>query len=136
MNAATLGFRILLIEDSDDILFLTVLQLERMGHTVTAVADSRLALEAASTHPPDLIISDIRMPHMDGYELIRAIRDVPELSGTPAIALTGFGDKMAMERALAAGFNACLSKPAGPEQIAALISQLTGRAAHAGPNTG
>jgi two-component system CheB/CheR fusion protein len=84
-------------------------------------------LEAASAHHPDLIISDIKMPVVDGYELIHAIRNMPDLSATPAIALTGFGAKKDIERALAAGFNGCLSKPAEPEEIAALLKQLTER---------
>jgi two-component system CheB/CheR fusion protein len=89
-------------------------------------------------HAPDLIISDIKMPVLDGYELIRNIRGVPELSNTPAIALTGLGSKGDVERALAAGFNACLSKPAEPEQIATLIRRLTEKshAAPAGSNPG
>jgi two-component system CheB/CheR fusion protein len=67
------------------------------------------------------------MPLLDGYELIRAIRAEPELNEIPAIALTGFGAKADIERALAAGFNGCLSKPAEPEEIADLIKQLTER---------
>ena len=65
------------------------------------------------------------MPIVDGYDLIRAIRAIPALKTLPAIALTGFGSKADIERALAAGFNACLSKPTEPQRIAALIDQLT-----------
>ena len=120
------GRRILLIEDSADILFLMKLELERMGHSVITAANGRSGMELARTDPPDLILSDIKMPLVDGYKLIRAIRQTPELSGIPAIALTGLGARAEMESALAAGFNACISKPAEPEQIAALIQQLTG----------
>jgi PAS domain S-box-containing protein len=134
--AAGLGnsIRILLIEDVDDILFLMKTELERMGHTVMTATDGRRGLEAAKAHHPDLIISDIRMPVVDGYELIRTIRDIPDLSATPAIALTGFGAKKDIESALAAGFNGCLSKPAEPEEIAALLKQVTERkrTVHAG----
>jgi two-component system CheB/CheR fusion protein len=116
-----------LIEDLDDILFLMKTELERMGHTVVTATDGRQGLEAVRVYHPDLVISDIRMPVVDGYELIRAIRDMPELNATPAIALTGFGAKADIERALAAGYNGCLSKPAEPEEIADLINQLTER---------
>jgi CheY-like chemotaxis protein len=128
------SIRILLIEDLDDILFLMKTELEKMGHTVVTATDGHRGLEAARAHHPDLIISDIRMPVVDGYQLIRAIRDMPDLSATPAIALTGFGAKQDIERALAAGFNGCLSKPAEPEEVAALLKQLTERrrAIHAG----
>jgi CheY-like chemotaxis protein len=113
-------------------------ELERMGHTVVTATDGQRGLEAALAYHPDLIISDIRMPVVDGYELIRAIRHVPELTATPAIALTGFGARKDIERALAAGYNGCLSKPAEPEEIAALIKQLTERtrAVHAGTQPG
>src|SRR6266446_4362694 len=69
------SIRILLIEDSDDVLFLMKTELEGMGHKVVTATDGQRGLEAARAHPPDLIISDIKMPVLDGYELIRAIRD-------------------------------------------------------------
>ncbi|HEV2201970.1 MAG TPA: ATP-binding protein [Bryobacteraceae bacterium] len=118
--------RILLIEDSEDILFLMKADLEKMGHTVLTAANGRLGIEAARVHRPDLIVSDVKMPIVDGYELIRAVRDAAELRGTPAIALTGFGAQVDFDRALSAGFNACLSKPVEPEKIADLIRNLTG----------
>src|SRR5260370_42241688 len=96
-------------------------ELEGMGHNVVAATDGQRGLEAARAHPPDLIISDIRMPIVDGYELIRAIGADPALSEIPAIALTGFDAKTDIERPLAAGFNGCLSTPAEPEAVAHLI---------------
>ena len=81
------------------------------------------------SYRPDVIISDIKMPFMDGYQLIKAIRALPELSQTPVIALTGFGAKADVERALAAGFNACVCKPAEPAKLASVIDQLIARAA-------
>ena len=117
--------RILLIEDSADILFLMKTELTKLGHAVLTATDGEMGMEAALTHSPDLIISDVKMPVMDGYELIRNVRGVAHLSHTPAIALTGFGSKVDQERALAAGFNACLSKPAEPAELAALMRQLT-----------
>ena len=132
------GIRILLVEDSEDILFLMKTQLESLGHKVVPAKDGRLGIEAAKVHPLDLIISDVKMPFVDGYELMRAIRNMPELAATPAIALTGFGSKADVERALAAGFNACVSKPAEAEEISAVIRRLTeqGHAVHAGSRPG
>ena len=117
--------RILLVEDSEDILFLMRSVLEKMGYTVTTAVNGEQGLEAAQASAPDLIISDIRMPLMDGYELIRCVREAPRLSGIPAIALTGFQAKTDMERALEAGFDACVSKPAEAVEIDALIRRLT-----------
>lgn len=127
--------RILLVEDSADIRFLMKTGLEGMGHSVVTASDGRAALELARAGRPGLLISDIKMPLMDGYELIRTLRREPRLRDTPAIALTGFGAKAEIERALAAGFDTCLTKPAEPEQIDTAIRELVecrGR----GPGTG
>jgi CheY-like chemotaxis protein len=132
------GVRILLIEDSEDILFLMKAELETMGHTVITAINGQLGIEAAQAHRPDLIVSDVKMPVVDGYQLMRTLRGMAELRATPAIALTGFGSKADIERALAAGFDACLSKPAKPEDISLLIRQLTEKksAVPAGPRPG
>jgi len=119
------GAKVLLIEDSEDILFLMKIELERMGHSIITASDGVSGLHQARLHRPDLVISDIKMPGIDGYELIREIRAIPELCGVPAIALTGFGAKSDFDRAVAAGFDACVSKPAEPEEISALIHSLT-----------
>jgi PAS domain S-box-containing protein len=119
--------RILLVEDSADILFLLKTGLENMGHTVVTATDGLAAMEIARAGRPGLLISDIKMPLMDGYELIRSLRREPRLRHTPAIALTGFGSRTEIERALAAGFDACLTKPAEPEQIATTIRELVER---------
>lgn len=132
------GIRILLVEDSEDILFLMKTQLESMGHTVITANNGKLGIEAARKHELDLIISDVKMPSVDGYELMRTIRKLPQLKVTPAIALTGFGSKEDIDRALGAGFNACINKPAEIEDISAVIRQLTEdrEAVHAGSHSG
>jgi two-component system CheB/CheR fusion protein len=132
------GIRILLIEDSGDILFLMKADLETMGHTVITACNGQLGMEAARAHQPDLIVSDVKMPLVDGYQLMRTLRGIAELRAIPAIALTGFGSKADIERALAAGFDACLSKPAKPEEVCLLIRQLTEKkpAVPAGPQPG
>ena len=119
--------RILLVEDSEDILFLMKAGLEGVGHTVVTASDGRTAMEIARSHEVGLVISDIKMPLMDGYEFVRTLRREPGLRDTPAIALTGFGSKVEIERALAAGFDVCLTKPAEPEQIAGAIRDLVER---------
>lgn len=118
------GARVLLIEDSEDIRYLLTLELERLGHSVIAATDGSSGLERVQFDRPDVVISDIKMPGLDGYQLIRALRAKPEFSRIPAIALTGFGAKHDFERAMAAGFDACVSKPAEAEEISALIHSL------------
>jgi two-component system CheB/CheR fusion protein len=68
-------------------------------------------LDAASVSEFDLIISDISMPEMDGYEFLQALRAKPRYGETPAIALTGFGRDEDVEQALEAGFTTHLTKP-------------------------
>jgi two-component system CheB/CheR fusion protein len=119
------GIQLLLVEDSEDILFLMKAELEELGYAVTTASDGRAGIEAAQTHRPDLIISDIKMPVMDGYELIRTIRATPELRTLSAIALTGFGTRGSSERALEAGFDACVSKPPEREELLAAIRKFT-----------
>jgi len=118
------GIRVLLIEDSRDIRLLMKHDLEAAGHTVSMAVDGDLGLAALKNSLPDLVISDIKMPQMDGYELIRIIRSDPALSSTPAIALTGFGTKAEVERAIEAGFDLCLTKPVDPGAIEQAIAEL------------
>ena len=64
------------------------------------------------------------MPRMDGFELMRRLREMPELRTTPAIALTGYAARNDAEMALSAGFNAHVAKPADPAELLALVDQL------------
>jgi two-component system, chemotaxis family, CheB/CheR fusion protein len=96
----------------------------KAGHRVLVASDGKTGLEMAKSRRPDFIVSDIKMPGVDGFELIRELRAFDELALTP-IALTGFGGKSDFDRAIAAGFDACVSKPAEPREISALIRKLT-----------
>src|SRR5262245_37351130 len=71
---ATIMTRILLVEDSDDVLFLIQMELEYMGYAVVTSKDGVSGIKAARLNPPDMIISDIQMPGVDGYEFIRRVR--------------------------------------------------------------
>jgi two-component system CheB/CheR fusion protein len=105
------GLRILLVDDALDGLeaFRTLLELE--GAHVHAVESAELALVAASTTDFDLVLSDIGMPTMNGYELIAELRKAPRTAQLPAVALTGFGREKDSARAMDAGFNAHIGKP-------------------------
>src|SRR5437870_1764751 len=117
--------RILLVEDSNDVLDLLQIELQWMGYVVEGVSDSMRAIEAARLNPPDVIVSDLGMPGIDGFELIRRIRANQTLAGIPAIALTGFSRSTEVQQALAWGFTAHLAKPVDAEQLSKLIGQLT-----------
>jgi signal transduction histidine kinase/ActR/RegA family two-component response regulator len=118
--------RILLVEDSDDVLYLMKQELEWTGHKVYAAMDGMTALEIAKRELPDIIISDIKMPRLDGYEFIQQLRALPHLSATPAIAMTGFGMERDAEQARSAGYSAHVVKPVDIAEMERLIQTLTG----------
>jgi two-component system CheB/CheR fusion protein len=112
------GLRILVVDDSEDTLtvFGGLLRLEQA--TVDVAASAAQALELLRNNGGyDLLISDIGMEGMDGFELIAAIRKGDAAPGIPAIALSGFGREADMKRALAAGFNEHLAKPASIDDL-------------------
>ncbi|MBE9104170.1 response regulator [Nostoc cf. edaphicum LEGE 07299] len=86
-----------------------------------------LLLTALSQFQPNLIISDIGMPEMDGYMLMRQVRSLePEQGGTiPAIALTAYASEMDHQQAIAVGFQRHISKPVDPEELVKAIASLT-----------
>ncbi len=119
------GLRVLVIEDSLDTLDMLRLWLSTFGYEVLVAAEAMEGVRVATEHPPDLIISDIGMPDVDGYELMRVLRTLPGLERVPAIALTGYAREEDRELALAAGYNAHISKPANMGRLLYLINTLT-----------
>lgn len=124
------GVRVLVVDDEPDARDLMQLVLEGCGATVTVAASAPEALEALRRLPPAVLVSDIGMPGMDGHELIRRVRALggPEGGSTPALALTAFARDADRARALDAGYQAHLSKPAEPAQLATLVAKLAGAA--------
>ncbi|MCC2681750.1 MAG: response regulator receiver domain protein (CheY-like) [Nitrosospira multiformis] len=107
------GVRVLLVDDEEDALTITRLMLELHGAEVVIAPAAAEGLEKVQTYVPDIIISDISMPQMDGYQFIRAVRNLPAHKGrnTPALALSAFNRPRDRASALDAGFLAYLSKP-------------------------
>jgi two-component system, chemotaxis family, CheB/CheR fusion protein len=119
------GLHLLVVDDAVDALesFSALLRIE--GAEVTAVSSAQQALEALETiGPVDVILSDVAMPGMDGYELIRRVRANPRSARVPAIALTGFGRAEDAHRALTAGFDAHLAKPVQIEHLGDVLRRL------------
>jgi two-component system CheB/CheR fusion protein len=124
--------QLLVVEDSDDILYIMKTELEWMGYVVDAATSGNEALKLAKAQRPDVIISDIQMPGIDGFEFIRRVRSFKELEKVPAIALTGFGMEADVQRALEHGFAAHMTKPVEPERLSEMIEKLVARAVRAG----
>ena len=120
-----LGLRLLVIEDSQDARDVLDLILSTYGCDVEKASSATEGIRIAARHRPHLIISDIGMPDVDGYEMIRRIRETPGLENTPAIALTGYAREEDRELALKAGYNAHLAKPADLPRLLHLIQKLT-----------
>jgi len=115
---------ILLVEDDADTLELLEASLQTRGFRVTSSASAAEALELAPSNSIDLIISDIGMPEIDGFEMIRRFREIARLRDVPAVALTGYASQKDAEAALAAGFDAHVAKPVDPIELYALIERL------------
>ncbi|MBA2961405.1 MULTISPECIES: PAS domain-containing protein [Ramlibacter] len=120
------GLPVLVVDDEPDVLDLLSRVLGEARAQVTAVADAEAALDAFASGRPGLLISDIGMPGMDGYELIRRLRRTPPAGGVrvPAIALTAFARPEDRQRALDSGFDAYLSKPVEPHELLAQVRRL------------
>ena len=122
------NLRVLVVDDTVDTreAFAMLLQLE--GAHVTAAGSGAQAIAAAQAQPFDLLLSDIAMPGMDGYQLIRELRAMEgPNANVGAIALTGFSRSEDAERALAAGYDAHLPKPVAIDRLYELVEQLIAR---------
>jgi CheY-like chemotaxis protein/two-component sensor histidine kinase len=115
---------LLIIEDDEDTLEMLRATLEAHGFRVTGFASATETLDVLPKNSVDLIISDIGMPVMDGFEMIRRLRELPEYKSVPAIALSGYASQKDAASAIAAGFNAHVSKPVDPRELIALVDQL------------
>ncbi len=118
------GLRVLIVDDEADSREFIAFVLEQAGAIVTTASSSAEALQRFPQVVPDIIVSDIGMPEMDGYMLLRQIRDQLEDRYVPAIALTAYAGEMNQQQAIAAGFQRHLSKPVEPEEVVKAISAL------------
>jgi CheY-like chemotaxis protein len=122
--------RVLLVEDARDTLDMLRVVFEARGYATETCATPEEALRVAGSGRFDIIVSDIGLPRMDGYELIRRLRRMPHLGETPAVALTGYAAPRDAEAALDAGFDAHVAKPVDPSALAEQIEELLKRRAH------
>ncbi|MEH2167578.1 MAG: ATP-binding protein [Nostoc sp.] len=120
------GIRVLVVDDDSDSRDFVAFVLEQDGAFVMAVSSADEALQTLAEVKPDVLVSDISMPDIDGYMLIHEVRTrTPEQGGQiPAIALTAFARNDDHEKALKAGFQMHLSKPLNPEKLIAAIVKL------------
>jgi DNA-binding response OmpR family regulator len=115
--------KILIIEDNVDTRDLIHLHLTTEGFAVVVAADGREGLYMAEAERPDLIITDIDMPNLDGIELVKRLRAQEQFQGLPILVLTSFG-KEQMEEAILAGANRAVGKPAHFDSLIEDVTEL------------
>jgi CheY-like chemotaxis protein len=113
--------RVFLVDDNADAAQSLAMLLQMQGQDVQAVYSARDALSRIGAFNPDVVLLDIGLPEIDGYELIRRLKEMPDLRGARFVALTGYGQPADKERALRAGFHLHLVKPVSYEELARVL---------------
>ncbi|MEH1916554.1 ATP-binding protein [Nostoc sp.] len=123
------GIQILVVDDDDDTRDFHTFVLEQAGAMVTAVTSAKEALQVLAESEPDMLLSDIGMPEIDGYMLMRQIKALQanQAKQIPAIALTAYAGEINQQQALESGFQKHLSKPVEPDELVKAIATLIGR---------
>ncbi|BDB28461.1 response regulator [Cupriavidus sp. P-10] len=116
--------RIMVVDDNADALEAMTMTLQSMGHTVVTAPDGPTAVARATEARPEVVLLDLGMPAMDGFETARRLRALPEMRGATLVALTGFGQPDDRRRAMEAGFDQHLVKPADLEALTHLLDTL------------
>jgi CheY-like chemotaxis protein len=113
---------VLVVDDNVDAAETMAELLKCLGHSAAVAFSASAALELARQSRPHLLFLDIGLPDMDGYELVRRMREAPETAQARIIALTGYGQPDDKARALQAGFDLHLVKPVGMDELISIIS--------------
>jgi CheY-like chemotaxis protein len=115
---------VLLVEDHRDTRLMYSEFLTMDGFEVVQAADGEEALTLMAARTPDLVITDLALPRVDGFELMRRMRNDPTLAAVPVICLSGYSDDSREQRARAAGCSRLIQKPCLPDTLAEAASAL------------
>jgi two-component system phosphate regulon response regulator PhoB len=115
---------ILLVDDYPDAVDVLALYLTGLGFDVITAHDGERALSEARRARPDLIVMDLEMPVLSGYEVAARLREEAETRGIPLIAATGHSHARQLEDAVKAGFDAVIVKPCDPDELVTQIRRL------------
>ena len=119
---------ILLVEDIEDNRDFLRVMIESLGHEVLEAVNGKDGLRVALKQKPDLILMDLSMPEVDGFQATGAIRSISSLIHIPIIAVTAYPKHLWMEKAMDAGCDAFLSKPVSREALKEVIERFDGKA--------
>jgi two-component system CheB/CheR fusion protein len=116
--------RLLIVEDNDDAAEALAILLEREGFAVTTATTGEAALNVAGTVQPEIVLLDLGLPDMDGYQTLRRLKEMPTLVRTRYVALSGYGDSHDFTRSHEAGFDHHVTKPPSFDKLLSLIKSL------------
>ena len=119
--------KILIAEDEPDIRELVAFIMRFAGHEVVAGANGEEAVQLASQEMPDLILMDVRMPRMTGYDACRALKASPHLKDIPVVFLSAKGQDSEIQTGLEAGAEEYLLKPFAPDQLTERVKAILAR---------
>jgi CheY-like chemotaxis protein len=125
-RAAGTGLKILVVDDNRDVADACALLIKLSGHEVECAYTSALAMEVAESFLPQVILTDIGLPDMDGYAFAKRVRSTEWGRATVLVAVTGWTEDERREQSAAAGFSHHLTKPVDPKTLAALLETLGG----------
>lgn len=117
-----MAYRILVVDDEPTLVRLMEFILAKQGHTMLVATNGEEGLTKARAEKPDLILLDIMMPRIDGYELARRIRADAEISATPIIMLSAKAQEDDVKKGLEVGVNEYITKPFSPEHLVHVVN--------------
>lgn len=120
--------RILIADDNEDMRLLCTTVLKMEGYEVQAAIDGQVALEEFRRHPPDLLITDLSMPRMDGFALIKAIKQEERFAQIPIILCSAYG-KGRLKNLRPLGVDLAMDKPIDPEDLAQSVGTILRKSA-------
>jgi CheY-like chemotaxis protein len=120
--------RVLVIEDDPDSLELMIYLFRAFGHEALGATSAGAALSVATATSPDLILCDLRLPEMDGFELLTRFKADPKLQSIPIVAVTAYAMPGDRERVIGAGFTGYVTKPIDPESFVRQAEEFSSRA--------
>ena len=123
------SLRVMVVDDNRDSADSATGILRLLGYPVESAYDGRAALELARTLRPQVVLLDLSMPQLDGYETLRLLRLQPDMANAYVVAMTGFGSEDDRRRTATAGFDAHLTKPMELDQLLAVLNAAGGRSA-------
>jgi DNA-binding response OmpR family regulator len=119
--------RVLIVDDEPNIVLSLEFLLRQQGYEVSVARDGEAALAAAATQPLDLVVLDVMLPGLDGFEVCRRLRERPELAGLKILLLTARGREVERVRGLEEGADAYVRKPFSTRQLMKTVAELLGR---------